>query len=220
MYTLDPFQLTRLVLGVAAAVWLGVVAWLGFSVHRQRVRGAVWFSVSTALMAWMTFWTVLSQTIGHTHPWTRVVSTSLSGYGGPSFLMLVWSSVYPRARLPLAWMLVGVPGGLWALVMLTHPPSMAFLEAFLGGGPQRWDPVSSPFYLAHVVGNTFAFSSGFWLVVRGSEPVNNFETPKGQIYCSATSVAAGPSGGLLIHTLSGNDATTGRPRTKRSGCAA
>ncbi|MEY3014748.1 MAG: hypothetical protein RIT45_3483 [Pseudomonadota bacterium] len=167
MYTLDPFQLTRLVLGVAAAVWLGVVAWLGFSVHRQQVRGAVWFSVSTALMAWMTFWTVLSQTIGHTHPWTRVVSTSLSGYGGPSFLMLVWSSVYPRARLPLAWMLVGVPGGLWALVMLTHPPSMAFLEAFLRGGPQRWDPVSSPFYLAHIVGNTFAFSTGFWLVVRG-----------------------------------------------------
>ncbi len=50
--------------------------------------------------------------------------------------------------------------------MLTHPPSMEFLIAFNEGAPVWWDNLTSPFYLAHLVGTGLAFLTGAWMLLR------------------------------------------------------
>lgn len=88
-YSLDTVDLARLLFGVAAAVLQWGVGLFGFSIARQYAVDARWFSASTAILGWMTLWTALSQALGAEHPWTRVMSQLLSGYGSATFLFLV-----------------------------------------------------------------------------------------------------------------------------------
>jgi hypothetical protein len=160
----EVFQATIVGALALAHAFLGV---LGFVSHRALLPATRYFTLACMALAWLTLWIGLRPMLVDTWPPAAVLSTLLSGYGGPAFLLFVWSAVSPRRPPSPAWLLLGLPGSLYSLSCLADPGLLQFVIDYGRGVGPKWHPRVSPFYLAHavqLVGCTLATTA---LLVRG-----------------------------------------------------
>lgn len=141
-----------LAIAAAAATSHVYAGLLGLVVHRKRVPAAWAFGLSTAALAWATLLTGLANAVpAEEAPALPVLSTMLSGYGAPALLLFVRQAVEPGRRPSLAWLLMGLPGTLFALRALSDPELLHYVHLFRAGIGPRWEPRLSPFYLGHAL---------------------------------------------------------------------
>jgi hypothetical protein len=165
--TLTPAGLAEFVAEIALAashLFLGV---LGFTLHRTLVPATRYFTLACAALAWATIWTAAQHVVGAAWPPALVLSTLLSGYAMPAFLLFIWGASTGRRRVPAAWLALGLPGTLFALVCLTVPDAMAFRVAFARGEGPTWHALVSPLYLLHSLSQVLSVSAAIVLLVRG-----------------------------------------------------
>lgn len=149
--TISPDAGVALLVATAAATSHLYLAAAGFGVTRYRLPAAYLFSVACAAMAWATFTTALQPVLAHTWPAVYALSPMLSGYGAPALALFTLRAVHPKRPPSPAWLLVGLPGTIYALLVLASPGHLSFVVHFRDGTGPRWSPILSPVYLAHCI---------------------------------------------------------------------
>lgn len=147
----QPHEIFQATIVGALALAHAFLAVLGFVSHRALLPSTRYFALACLALAWLTLWIGLRPMLVDTWPPAVVLSTLLSGYGAPAFLLFVWSAVSPRRPPSPRWLLLGLPGSLYSLSCLSDPALLQFVIDYGRGVGPKWHPRVSPFYLAHAL---------------------------------------------------------------------
>ena len=146
-------DLFTLVSSMITAVALGITAGLGFKFARYRKPAQRAFSVTMGLGAYYVFCIGFSHGGGGRHfPLLYACTQLLSGYIGP-LLYFFCASVADPLRQPNRWyLLAGVPGTLYALILLTQPGGAEFLAHWVAHGEMPAHRLAVPLFMIHSLG--------------------------------------------------------------------
>ncbi len=155
------------VVGAAAATAYVFIGLFGVAGSRHARSEAWLFSLACVAYAWMTGITAVLRPLGGEHLWLQAMSTMGSGYAAPALLLYTSRNVAPARPLRRTWLALGLPGTVFGAIALSDVRYLEALRALREDGVVVWEPLLSPWYVAHLGGQVACLLVSTTLAVRG-----------------------------------------------------
>jgi signal transduction histidine kinase/ActR/RegA family two-component response regulator len=166
--SLTIIETVLLVCGGAAAASHAWVAIIGFHIERFFKPTQRMFSLTVGLLSYsVLMMTLATSPLGAHFPVLLVGPSVASGFIAASFMVYISGVVRPLQPASRGWLLLGVPGVVYAVAVCSVDGGLEHLLQFVHFGSKLHHPILTPLFVVHSLGLMVSLVLSAWYIISG-----------------------------------------------------